>query len=295
MAIVWTQLKPANREADEDRGDDGRTVRTYRRVYQVLSNSSADDEAYILANADIPSIGSVHPSNSAAVLRKRSAKESTEGNKPLWEITCEYSQDKKRNGTRPYYPYTPARISCTTERKEVPVVRDLNNKPAKNTAGDLIADPSLIEDRPIFIRNISVGLSASNFSEGWLAQYFNAVNSSNYRGWPKGCAYVMDMNYSEEYYTTDSGVDELYYQVNIKIGFDEFGWQPTTLSQGFRELYTEQGETKKRIVRINGEPASSPVPLDANGRALLGEENVDNAKYLEFKTKRYVSFADIDF
>lgn len=272
-----------------------KTVRSYSLTYLVKADSDAETAADVLACDSDFTLGTPYPGDSSAVLKSISASVSENGKSPLWEVTADFDNDSDRANTSPLYPDTPAQISIGCSKQEMPVYRDLDDKPCKNTASDLYSDPPILIDIPIPFRQINVNLSESDFEESLLQLYFNCVNSSTYSGWSRGQVLLADLTATREYYDDENDNRIFYWALSARLEFNSLGWQTKVLSSGYRELYDDMGDTKKRDIRINGVEVSAPIPLDEEGHALIGEDIDDDTFFIEFKTRNYRDLSWLEF
>jgi hypothetical protein len=292
MSVVAVKLVPETITAKAIRKG-AKQVRTYSRTYKVRTSDGATSEIDILAASGVPAFGSAHPADPTAFLSDKSLSLHKNGLRPIWHVACEWTNDTdKAMSKSPIYPETPAKISGAWEQEIVPVEVDLNGDPIVNTAGDPF-DPPVTEPKPIPTLTIQVNLASGDFSESWMEQFFNAVNADTYRGKPAGTVLVQDINFTQEIWTNDDGVDITYYAVNIKLAYNKDGWQPSILSQGYRK---KDGASLTHIRDKEGRDISAPVPLDEDGLPLFGDDvTAANVVYVNPTTKNEVSFSDLVF
>lgn len=285
-------------------------TRTYERAYLVTCDSKEDCEVDIWNSELTPGFGASFAKDVAAVLKTFNVSRNPDPIEPdngtsneawwQWVLKASWTTDKDDANDKPTYPDTPAKISYSWDKKEVPLVYDRENVPVLNTAKDPYDPPVMIEF-PIPVKTITVNLPASMYSASWQNQYFMAINSEAYDGWGEKQVMVQDITAAQEYYTDDNDNDVMYWVVTIKLAFNALGWQPRILSTGYRELVddtsegAEEGAKKKIVITIEGKEASRPVPLDEDGKKLLGADVAENAHFDDYKAYNEVPFNDFNF
>lgn len=287
MAVVDIILKPES-IASSDSRQNGVMVRSYSRTYKVVTDGPATTSTTV-KNAAVP-FGAAHPEDATAYCYKRDARIVNNCERPIWEVACEWTSDPAKHGAvSPLYPYTPAKINGAWDTKEIPVNKDLDGLPIVNTAKELF-NPPHTEPIGIPTRTINVNLTSDYYSDSWDEQFFNAVNDSTYYSKPAGTVIVKSIAFTDEVYTDDDGNETPYRAYSIEVAYNKDGWQPRLLSMGYRDINGNHIREPAPSLR----PVGSPVPLDAAGMGLFGDD-VDDAHVLDYTTKEEVSFADITF
>lgn len=314
MAVMYCD-PDWNETSFSDELKEQKSIRNYTCSYQIralVSDSIVDIRRDIL----VPQKGEGYPGDEACKLRKRSF---TRGSEPLassvgdpsepeiiWSLKCEYTNDKNKVNPNdsPLYPDTPAKISWAWEKKEIPIDKDRDDKPIRNSAGDPY-DPAFKVEFPLPVKTITVNVGEDEFDAEWAQDWMMAINSDTYDGAEEERALVMDITATQEEYTEGEDEEEetiRYWALTIKIGFNFVSWQPELLSQGYRELVDDPDSPGNKLLQpitVAGRDVTNPIPLNEDGEALIGPTELgaegENAHFTEYNVYHKKSFAALEF
>lgn len=186
-------------------------------------------------------------------------------------------------------------LNWTSEDVEFAVTHDRDAKPILNKAGDPFDPPLTI---PVTVPVAVVSRVEKSFNPDWILLYKNRVNHAPWLGWSSESVLIRDIT-GERTRDPDWGVlwNVTYTfafkpSVTVMTGDGEKvvqpGWAERVLNAGLRQKVSGKLEA---ILSANGAPVSSPVPLDADGKALGAS---DDPVYLTFNTRLKADFGDLN-
>lgn len=166
--------------------------------------------------------------------------------------------------------------------------QDVHGNPILNTAGDPFDPPITREDsRPV----LRITRNEPIFSAGNAHTWRNRLNSDTFMGCVAGIAKLRPIKAARQYHPTAG----YFWVVNYEFEFNPQGWKKTILNQGLRQR-TSSGTAPsitygRAAIRIAGEPATAPVPLDSTGLPVAPGGAVD---FLTFDIYEAVPFAPLN-
>ncbi|MCC7421367.1 MAG: hypothetical protein IT428_13870 [Planctomycetaceae bacterium] len=204
-----------------------------------------------------------------------------EGTSLYWLVTVGYSTRTPKEENKQDNPLNePVKRTLTSEKGMEILTKDINGVACLNTAGVAFDPPIEVrrsKPRLTFVRN---ELSHPGAKQ---QEYEDTVNSASWAGGAAGTVYCDSISAEEEY---RNGVN--FWRVTYVFLYDRRGWQPRPLNQGFEAIWVVDGEGnpvdpyRRRITDGNGEPITSPVPLNSTGDAIPKSLLPDAAIHLEF-------------
>jgi len=276
----------------------GKTVTTRKRHFWAKTNAKTDDDVTVLAYVSCPVVGDAHPNDADCYCIQRSA--TNRNDSYVWDIDCHYS-DEFEIKTNPLLD--PAKIQWNTEQFQTPVWRDRDGNAIINSAGDPF-DPPAEKDDSRWTAVITKNVAAI---PAWFFAFQDAVNSSSFtldgKTIAAGEAKMSGINVSETQERNGVSYRVLTMTMHFRGegddagssgygtggGSDEFEpWELVMLDAGMRELSNvgsgSGGDAELRHIKNpgDGEPVSSPVPLDGAGEA-LDSPTPGTAVYLGFE------------
>ncbi len=241
---------------EEEESDTDGGVETHTRVFLLLGTSKTDRTYTAGSNANLPRIGSRHPSNSNARCIKLSVRHA----KGLWfKVVAEYSTAFQIEENPLLQP---AEIEWDGENWEETLYQDTSGDAILNSAGDPFTDVFRERTRRVvkIVKNIgSVPL--------WIITAEDAVNSS---------AFVVDG------FSVGTGLARLaaprlgpwqtrnnvrFRQMTMIMKLSKDGWTSKPLDAGYR-YRNGSSQLVKATNPGDGTDVSQPVPLNGSGGLL---------------------------
>lgn len=188
-------------------------------------------------------------------------------------------------------PWTaPPVLKWSSEDAEWAITHDREGKEILNKAGDPY-DPPLMDVLAVPIATVSRVEKA--FDPDWIIVYKNTVNRDPWLAWPAESVLCKDI-VGDRFFDPDWG---WLWTVTYTYGFKpavkaadntviQAGWDAYVLNAGLRE----KKDGKLRPIMLGNAPASSPLPLDNDGKYAPNDPPV----YLRFKVKPTSDFADFN-
>ena len=190
----------------------------------------------------------------------------------LWEITLEYG---------PWNPLThwpsgnPLNKPVFPRFEVVPVeiaaFEDVDGEPIVNSAGDPY-DPPLMRYKNRLKIIVERNESISTFSLSTILALSNTVNVATWNGFPAKTVHLLPIKMPELAYA--QSVNLFYFPITYEFEVDYDTWVKQVLNAGFRQLDSSGNLTP---ILINGLPATTPVPLDESGHAILHPSYTDGS------------------
>jgi len=197
----------------------------------------------------------------------------TGANGRIWEVTQTY--EKLQNEASSPIDYD-KKYFYRGEPTEVAVDADKDGNPIVNSAYDLF-DPPILITVPRLIA--SVQWNSASDQTSWLS-HIGKTNSDSWLGYDADCWMILNIQSDPQF-----SDDLTYYAITFEAMLKPDGWQPVKIiNQGFREIK----DGKRKNIKIKGEDASSPVPLNTNGTAILDDTDPN---FLEFSPYNQVAFS----
>jgi hypothetical protein len=256
----------------------------------VVRDSAPLTESDVIALG--PSLGSSHPRIPGLIaLSKDVAPMRPDGR--AWTLRVQYDEAEPLQGQQQYQEnplLRPPQLQWSTTQFEEDFIKSVDGKAVVNSAGDYF-DPPIRVQRSRWQCHYQKNVASV---PTWLLNYVDAINSDSFL--------LGGLTISQRAAKLDAisiqgpkfenGVT--YYELGYTFTFCRSGesWQPKILDQGMYELVTSGNQTFKRRIRYNGEPVTSPVLLDGEGKPLW-PVSPESAVWLTYKAYQELSFANI--
>lgn len=268
-------------EVQFDSNGRGKWIRSAQKTYQVITDSAFTDEFTVLSATGLPLAGSRHPSQLGVYAMGFEAQPDGSEDGMGWVITVSYGifdPDKTQENPLDERP----RLSWDRAQFERVVEKDTGGNAILNSAGDPFDPPVTLDDsRPV----LTITRNEASFDTTLAESYKDCVNTDVFFGWPAGQVKVGAITAEEQW---SDYLNDTYVVVKYEFHFNPNGWQKSILDQGYR---AKSGATRKLIL-IDGQPATSPVPLDGSGAQLSA---TGTPVFLAFTVYPTAAFADFAF
>jgi hypothetical protein len=249
-------------ESEPTLQQDGRIVRTHRRMYRCTHD-------FVVSNLQVLALlgvaqGDTHPDDPLATLVSAPVKRkdviATGGARPMWEVTLNYSTDAPAIVSQNSDDPTQLRVKrwwSTTEEQRY-IIKDRNGLLIVNTAkvppaGGIpvnIELPVLVYER-----------NEADFSGATATLWSGSINISAFSGAaPKTLKLKVT---GEEQYEAKSH----FWRVRYEMVYDENGWNPRWVNAGTHEW----DPINQKLIPCLDEllqPVTEPVPLDSMGQQI---------------------------
>ncbi len=253
MTVTFLGEKPGTRTATNTEG-----VRTYERTYLLSASSPTDDEYAVGSNANLPLIGSLHPSDPFAWCRSLTVK-CTDGYK-AWEVKAAWSSQAEKNENP---TDDAAQITWGGDLFQEPFLQDRDGNAVLNSAGDPY-DPPLMKDATRAVVNIVKRMSSV---PDWILSYRNKENDAAFTldgiSVATGVAKIQQIDVG----IVERQNDIEYRTVTIVMHLDENGWNAKPPDMGFREL-NDNGDPVDIVNKGDSAPITMPALLDGAGKSI---------------------------
>lgn len=268
MTVTSVKEVWQGRDADTD-GE----VRTYTRLFRVLTNNKFDEGFTVGSSPLLPALGSLYPQDSFAWCQKLSPRQ--ESFSPfVWMVTASYSSQVEVSEN----PLNdPADIEWGGDQFQRPAVKDRDGNGIVNSAGEFFDPPLMMDDSRNFV-SVKKKLAVV---PTWILNYKDAINSDSFEvdgiTVAQGLAKMQRVHVSSRI-GERNGIQ--YRTVSMNIHLRREGWSLTALDQGFYRK--DPSDSTKRIPCVNddGSRATTPKLLDGNG-AQLANPSLSNAVFIE--------------
>lgn len=271
MAIVLVEELHDNCDGECDE----KLMRTYHRVFRVVSDDPVNDRQPVVMTATgIPPMYDPMPGDTLFVVTNIRA-QGVHGDQDAkeWEVTCTYSYlDTPGN------PFTRApTIAWTSDKEPYPLDFDVQGKAIVNKAQDPL-DPSVM--REVVFPVLHYTRNEPTYLPALATAYMNTVNSDLFYGCPAKSVKCTDISaQSQQEMDAFNGTPNIinYYAVTYEFKFSVLpkGFRVYLLNQGLRQIVNG----KKMAIYEGGSPVTSPVLLDADGKVL---DNNGTPVWLDF-------------
>lgn len=276
--------------------------RERRRVFQVLTNSFADDEDTVLAHVAIPQMGMPHPSDLGCYVVALDPQEQTQiaGGGSRWIVTVTYSSmgrprcneltitDPLKQRPEIEWTFAKGQEVVTLAHRMVNDEPESELTPILNSAGQPFIDPLM---RDVTLLGARITRNESEWDPLKALNYHDAINADEFEidgiFFPPYTAKMQRWVAVEQYI----GACEKYYRHTYELDFRKpvedgindangcttyWGWDKQVVDQGTAELVeVSMGQYDLREIRgQDGGELRSPVPLDGQGERL--ELPIDN-------------------
>ncbi|HVW39263.1 MAG TPA: hypothetical protein VHB99_18230 [Pirellulales bacterium] len=188
----------------------------------------------------------------------------------VWEVAATFSNVAEPGQENPLD--RPAEINVTSQKYEIPVIRDLAGKGIVNTAGNPF-DPPVTKDATRYVLTISKNFADYDFD--LATDYADSINDLPFMGREAGTLKISGFSAIRRYEQ-----QQIYWTVTWEFEYRREGWQITPLNAG---LYKKAlpNALQRPCLDQDGSPVTSPVPLDNQGEQIKNP-TVDNVVYLAF-------------
>lgn len=278
MTIVMQGVLPETREAANEKG-----IRTYSETYWLTTNQKTDGTYEIGSHPDLPTVGSVHHTDTGAWCT--GVKPKCVSGYVHFHVTCTFSSERELAED----PTTePALTEWDGEQFQRPLVIDEDGNVVCNSAGDPFDPPEMIDDS----RLISVTTKNLASVPVWIMEYSNAVNSDAFTLDGFSVAIGQAKMQTPKVSKPMSRNGTTYREVQITIHYREEGWLSDLTDVGFRER-DEYGVLRNiKVENSDGEleDVTAPVPLDGSGHALDDPSPLNNVT-LPFRGYRRLPYS----
>jgi hypothetical protein len=238
---------------------DGKTVRQYTRVFRAITTSNYDNAATILSDYRFPIVGAYYPNDVLAFCRSIRPRQMARS-KLIWIVTATYSTERQivENPLA-----DPAEISWATESRTRPYFQDRSGDAILNAAG-FYFDPPIEGDDSRWVATVKKNLGGV---PSWILSYRDAINNAvTYIDGVTVQAYKAKLsNVTIGKWEERNNI--LYRPLTMKIALNNDTWRRQTLNDGFYEL-ASPGADPTPVLDTNGDPVTSPWPLDAAGKMI---------------------------
>lgn len=243
----------------------------------------------------------------------------------VWDITCEYdTQSNSEYGNIAGQPgnigqpgagggtgasgdptQEPPTIEWGAETVELAVIKDRTGEPIVNTAGQPFDPPPTIK---IAYPVLRYSRNEATYDHVEKSKFSYALNTAKFLGYDAGRVLCKPITATQRYIGPFK-----YWRVNYEFHFTKelepgvdtaemigvLSWRLWLLNQGLCELKTVSvlGVPVKYLTPIlgaNGEPISTPVPLDEDGAAMPKEDIEDEVFYRSFVVYKSIDFGPLD-
>ena len=247
-------------------------IRTYQHVYQVVTDSSSDDEYVVGSYSGLPRIGQQHPSDSNAWCVDISP-ELERDTKINWMVGITYSS---ANEIAQNPLMEPSVIEWDGENFDEVAVYDRSGHAILNSAGDYYADAMRERSR----RVVTVVKNIGNVPS-WILEAEDAVNSSQFTldGKPIAANKAKLSAPKIGRWQQRNGV--WYREMTMVIKLNKDGWNLQPLDAGFR-YRNSLGQLVRAYSEGDGTDVTTPVLLDGAG-GLLSNPIPSTASYGDFE------------
>jgi len=278
MTITYKGEIPAGRSAKNSLG-----IRTYQRQFRLVTDSRSDGPYEIGSNANLPSIGSVHPEDASAWCRELTV----DNDEPYtgWIVTANYSSERELSETP---TSDPAFVTWDSEQFQKPAIQDKDGDAVVNSAGDFFDPPAMMDDSRRVV-TVQKNLTAV---PTWILDYQDAVNSDQFTvdgvTIAIGTAKMQRVSVGAE----DIRNGTTFRQVTFTMHLQRDGWDMQILDAGFRRI--DPGDSTKRIAISldDGTEPTTPALLDGSG-GLLSNPTPANAVFKTFSVYKTRTFSSL--
>jgi len=278
MTITYKGEIPAGRSAKNSLG-----IRTYQRQFRLVTDSRSDGPYEIGSNANLPSIGSVHPEDASAWCRELTV----DNDEPYtgWIVTANYSSERELSETP---TSDPAFVTWDSEQFQKPAIQDKDGDAVVNSAGDFFDPPAMMDDSRRVV-TVQKNLTAV---PTWILDYQDAVNSDQFT--VDGVTIAIG---TAKMQRVSVGAEDIrngiaFRQVTFTMHLQRDGWDMQILDAGFRRI--DPGDSTKRIAISldDGTEPTTPALLDGSG-GLLSNPTPANAVFKTFSVYKTRAFSSL--
>jgi hypothetical protein len=245
-------------------------IRSSSVAYRALF-SVGDDMNYVLANCGYGIYG-IHPTDheqrvlsiKADMVAAQTTNPATNESASLWNISLTYGAWDFWNKAYDGNPiHVPVRFRIDFTVAEVAAFEDVDGQPIVNAAGDPY-DPPLMREVTRSTLTVLRNEAASGVNIPVLGALSNTLNVAAWNGFPAKTCRLEPFKLPDPIYSQVSNSFYFPMQYVFDINYDT--WVKQIINAGFRQLDSSGNLVP---ILINGQPATTPVPLDIDGHAIL--------------------------
>jgi len=284
MAVVTVGERKGRRSTDE--GEDGQ--KTHHRVFYVQTDDNDDHGDVVLAAADVPQKHDVHPTDFAAVVRKRTPRELQKGH---WEVDVEYGPRDPREppdgeGGKTSLLIRDPQIAVSFQTTMVPVPGEISDDPEyqlgagnaaqiwatgiTNAAGEPFDPPVM---RQVSMPIITITRNEVFFSPSSCLKFVDSVNDNDITvadfEIPARCAKMMGITTPGVQWETFEEQQFYFFPVTYTIHVNMETWDVVLLEHGTFYIDASDGDKKKAFLTEEGQPRIGLLTAD-------GDDNTGN-------------------
>ena len=268
MAYTWVKQHNPTGEVSTDRVE----WQEPWTVYGYTAGPNSVPCSDLIADNPSLGLGAAHPSVIGAYVTNFSP-EAMSSRDNIWRVTVTY-RNRDDSGVAPHL--RPAVITMNSETVYVPTLTWKNGDPIINTAGGLISGV----ERPVnhWIFHVEKNVTAI---PAWTLNYDDAVNSDavNVRGLNIAAHYLMLQNFGAGADAVEviGGVTYPYIPIAFDLIYNPLDWKTRLFNMG---LYQNYGGKRVPCIDANGEKATEPMFLMANGEMEVYPPSVSEAAFI---------------
>jgi hypothetical protein len=272
-------------------------ITTCQRMFNVMldTNPASGDDLRALYASGLPAKGDLHPVQVTGVSRPRAIKKTAEnidGNRSLWRVTVEYSNDPARIektiaindiNTAPWERLP--RYSYDVADYQVAMEYDAEGTPVVNTVGDKF-DPPIPKSRKL--QRIIINRASEDYNAATAAGLTDTINdreiSIDNKGFGIGTVRLVKWSGEKTVWADETGDESTYYEETIELevangdlksdGETLLNFDLEVANTGYRYLV---GGTPTRVPDV-----TTPVYLNEAGDDYQSGE-ITTPYYLTFK------------
>jgi hypothetical protein len=252
VAIV--NVKPMWSPNTSDYDMDSRRV---LRSYTVLSDDPDEPERIVLGASGVPRWGDALDA-ADQLMRCRGARIIGREGMFLWIVQVEFHLAVSSGNDPLGLEFDePAEVSWDDEEVEIPLDKDLDNKPLVNAAGEpLEGVTGILTDMVLTVRR-----NEASFSAVAARSYKNKVNAESFLDFPAGECKIRKIAGRRRFSTS---TQQFFWEVTYIISIRKDGWKRQYLNMGYYEL--DDDGKQQNITDDDDNPLAAPVMLLANGK-----------------------------
>lgn len=244
--------------------EDQNNIRTYTRVFQVITDDVTDGQAYVANSLGLPK-GTVYStateSDSLAVVISKNAvcnETFADNGGNRWIVTVNYGPDENAENQNPINQ--PPDITYDGESYVRGIDADVFGVPITTSAGMPLDQQIEIDDsRP----TITITRNEATYNDILADYYRDSINADWFKGRAPGTVKCRKISAREIPTDNTFGV---YYSVTYVFETNVETWDLIILDQGYH--YYDQTDNKVKNIYLDGVKPDLPVALDGAGGIL---------------------------
>jgi hypothetical protein len=285
MSIDYTEIGGSNGQARTSTLETN-WVRTYTRFWQAETSSQSIGPRAVREACPVAlgqSYATDTESDTGSFCQRISVSEDTSsGDGRRWIVTAEYGPFNVLEQA----PEAPldrrAILTFSSTPYQIPALRDQDDNPVVNSAGDPFDPPVMIDRNRLFMRIIK---NQATYNPVLANDCHNTINNAEWFGMPAKT--WMCLSIAPEPQQDPNGLR--YWAVTYDFALNRDEWTVDVLDQGMNEINASNNKVK--VLDKNGSPVSSPWPLNADGtKKVVG----DTAEFIVFSMYQEIDFSIFD-